>query len=68
MKIILDIKDDKASFFMEVLKNFCFVKAETIAPQKAEFMKDLKGAVEEVTLAKQGKIKLKSADQLIDEL
>ena len=68
MKILLDIRDDKASFFMEVLKNFSFVKAETIAPQKAAFLKDLKGAVEEVTQAKQGKIKLKSADQLIDEL
>ncbi|HSZ24331.1 MAG TPA: hypothetical protein VK766_01360 [Cytophagaceae bacterium] len=68
MKVLLDIKDDKASFFMEVLKNFSFVKAETITPSKATFLKDFKGAVEEVKLAKQGKIKLKSADQLLDEL
>ena len=68
MKVLLDIKDDKASFFLEVLKNFSFVKAETLTPSKAEFLKDLKEAVTEVTLAKQGKIKLKSADQLLDEL
>ncbi len=30
MKIVLDIKDDKFSFFMEVLKNFPFVKTETV--------------------------------------
>lgn len=39
MKIILDIKDDKFPFFMEVLKNFPFVKAETfitsVTPKKS---------------------------------
>jgi len=37
MKILLDIKDTKAAFFMEVLKNFSFVKkATTISDAKAE--------------------------------
>lgn len=30
MKILLDIKDNKASFFMELLKNFNFVRTEPI--------------------------------------
>jgi len=68
MKVLLDIKDNKADFVLELLKNFSFVKAETITPSKAQFLKGLKEAVQEVTLAKQGKIKLKSADQLLDEL
>ena len=68
MKVLLDIKDNKADFVLELLKNFSFVKAETITPSKAQFLKGLKEAVEEVTLAKQDKIKLKSADQLLDEL
>ncbi|WP_299250180.1 hypothetical protein [uncultured Cytophaga sp.] len=68
MKVLLDIKDNKADFVLELLKNFSFVKAETITPSKAQFLKGLKEAVEEVTLAKQGKINLKSADQLLDEL
>jgi len=68
MKILLDIRDNKAAFFMEVLKNFSFVKATPITENKADFLKDLKEAVEEVKLAKQGKIKLQSAKEFIDEL
>ena len=68
MKILLDISDNKAAFFMEVLKNFSFVKAMPITENKAEFLKDLKEAIEEVKLAKQGKIKLQSAKEFIDEL
>jgi len=36
--------------------------------EKSTISKDLKSSVEEVVLAKQGKIKLKSADQLLNEL
>ena len=68
MKILLDIRDNKAAFFMEVLKIFSFVKATPITENKAEFLKDLKEAVEEVKLAKQSKIKLQSAKEFIDEL
>ncbi len=68
MMLLLDIKDDKAPFFMEVLKNFSFVKTETLTQSKAQFLKELKGSVDEVSRAKQGEIKLKSADELIDEL
>lgn len=68
MKVLLDINDNKADFIMELLRSFSFVKAETISPKKAQFLKELKGSMDEVTLAKQGKIKLKSADQLLNEL
>ena len=68
MKLILDIKDDKADFIMELLSNFKFVKTKPITPYKAEVLEGLKEAVEQVNLAKQGKIKLKSARQLLDEL
>ncbi len=68
MKVLLDIKDNKADFIMELLRSFSFVKAEPISPAKALFIKELKGSIEEVVLAKQGKIKLKSAEQLLNEL
>lgn len=68
MKLLLDIKDNKAEFILELLKNFSFVKTETISPQKARFLKELKGSVEEVKLAKQGKIKLQSARDFLNEL
>ena len=68
MKVLLDIKDNKAEFVMELLQSLSFVKAEAISTSKANFLKDFKQAVDEVALAKQGKIKLKTADQLLDEL
>jgi len=68
MKVLLDIKDAKADFMIELLKNFSFVKTESLTPSKAQFLKDLKGSVGEVILAKQGKIKLQSARDFLNEL
>ncbi|MEQ8556351.1 MAG: hypothetical protein RLQ12_10975 [Cyclobacteriaceae bacterium] len=68
MKVILDIKDEKAAFFMEVLKNFSFVKAKPLTPYKEEVMKGLKDAVEEVNLIKAGKKKSQPLDEFLNEL
>jgi hypothetical protein len=68
MKVLLDIKDSKADFVMELLQSLSFVKAEPISASKARFLKEFKQAVDEVALAKQGKAKLKTAEQLLDEL
>ena len=68
MKVLLDIKDSKAEFMIELLKNFSFVKTKPLTPAKAQFLADLRGSVEEVTLAKKGKIKLQSAREFLNEL
>ncbi len=68
MKVLLDIKDEKAAFIMELLYNFKFLKAKPLTPYKAEVLEGLKEAIEQVNLAKQGKIKLKSVRQLLDEI
>ena len=68
MKVMLDIKDNKVEFVMELLRNLSFVKTEPISSSKAQFLKEFKSSVAEVVLAKQGKIKLKSADDLLNEL
>ena len=57
MKIMLDVKDTKASFMMEVLKNFKDVKATPLTGYKAEILEGIKEAVEEVKLIKRGKLK-----------
>lgn len=57
MKIILDIKDSKAPFILELLKNFKFVKAKPLSPYKEKVFSDLKTAVEEMKLIKAGKLK-----------
>ena len=68
MKLLLDIEDNKAEFVMELLHNLSFVKTEKISTSKAQFLRELKGAMKEVALAKKGKAKLKSAEELLNEL
>jgi len=67
MKVLLDVKDSRADFMME-LKSFSFVKTESFTPAKAKFIKELKESAEEVTMAKQGKIQLQSARDFLNEL
>ena len=68
MKVLLDIPDEQSSFFLKVLANFSFVKVMPLSDDKAQAIEDIKEAVEEVKQHKQGKIKLKSARKLLDEL
>ena len=53
---------------MELLNSLSFVKTEPISNSKAQFLKELKGSMKEIALAKQGKTKLKTAQQLLNEL
>jgi hypothetical protein len=68
MKVLLEIKDNKATHLLEVLKGLSYVKVKTISDEKALLMEDLKEAAEQVRLHKQGKIKLKTAQDLLNEL
>lgn len=68
MKVLLDIKDAKAPYLMEVLKGLSFVKAKQLTPYKAKVLADVKVAVEEMTLIKAGKLKGRNAEDLINEL
>jgi hypothetical protein len=68
MKVLLDIKDNKAMHLMEVLKGLSYVKAKTISSEKALLMEEMKEAVGNLTLARKGKLKLKTARQLYNEL
>lgn len=69
MKIVLDIPDNEATFAMRVLKSLSFVKnAKPMSVSAVGLWDDLKEAAEQVRLHKQGKIKLKTALQLLDEL
>jgi uncharacterized FlgJ-related protein len=68
MKVLLDIKDDKAAFFMEVLKNFTYVKAKPVTAEKNLLLKEIEEAVHNVNLAKQGKLKPKPLSELLNEL
>ena len=68
MKVLLDIKDNKAIHLMEVLKSLSYVKAKPISNEKALLLEEIKEAVENLTLVKQGKLKARPAKDLLNEL
>ncbi|MBA3986406.1 MAG: hypothetical protein H0X63_07520 [Flavobacteriales bacterium] len=68
MKVILDIKESKVSFVMELLNSLSFVKVKPLSDEKAELIYDIKEAVEELKLVRQGKLKARNVEELINEL
>lgn len=68
MKVLLDIKDSKVSFVMELLQNLPFVKTKPISEYKGKILQDLQESVEELNLIKSGKLKGIPAKELLDEL
>lgn len=68
MKVLVDVNDNKADFIIELLNNFPFVKAKSISPAKARILEEIKEAVENINLVKQGKLKARSAKDLLNEL
>lgn len=68
MKVLLDIKDDKAAFILELLSNFKYVKTKELTPYKAEVLASVRNAVEEMKLIKSGKLKGIPAKDLLNEL
>ena len=55
MKLLLDIKDDKAAFFLELLKNFPFIKATEITED------------EPITLSKEQKAAIDKGIETLDK-
>lgn len=68
MRVLLDIKDNKALALLEVLKGLSYVKTKTISEEKAILIEEIKEAVEELKLVRKGKLKGISAKELLDEL
>jgi hypothetical protein len=71
--LVKDIPENKLDFFLELVKNLGFsfeTKAEgkKLTRKQQEFVDGLKDALNDVELHRQGKKKLKTIDQLLDEL
>ena len=68
MKVLLDIKDSKAVYLMEVLKGLSYVRATTISDEKALLMEEIKEAVENLKQVREGNLKARPARELLIEL
>ena len=62
--IRLAIKEKKVAFFMELIKNFDFVKIEEDDSDEA-IKANIKQGVKELNLIKKGKLKAKPINQLL---
>jgi len=68
MKVLLDIKDHKVSFVMELLNSLSFVKVQPLTPYKAEVLDGVREAVNEMKAVKEGRMKGKPVSELIGEI
>ena len=69
MKVMLDVKDEKAPFFIELIRHLPFVKnVKSMSPAKSKVLEELKEAIDNLNLVKAGKLKAQPARELLDEL
>jgi len=55
MKILLEIPDNKAISFMDVINSISYVKAKPITEVKVRLLSEMKDAIDEINLIKKGK-------------
>jgi hypothetical protein len=60
-KLVIEVKDSKAEFLMELLRSLSFVKSAAISGEKDAVLESVRTAVEEMKLVKAGKLKRHSS-------
>jgi len=68
MQVLIDIPDNEAAFAIKVLKSLSFVTKAQPMPVATGVWNDLQQAAAEVRQHKQGKLTLKTAQELLHEL
>lgn len=68
MKLLLEIPDNKAASFMDVINSISYVKAKPLTDEKALLMSEIREAVEEMKLIRAGKKKARNAEDFLNEL
>ena len=71
MKVLLDINDSKAAAFLNFIKSLDFIRIQSEdyeEPSKQEILDSIKQGMKEVQFHQQGKIKLQSARDFLNEL
>ncbi len=68
MKILIDIPDNKAASFLEVIRSISYVKAKQLSDSKAEVLNEVRESIEEYNLVKKGEVKSRPVEDLLDEL
>ncbi|MDP3446354.1 MAG: hypothetical protein Q8T08_26140 [Ignavibacteria bacterium] len=70
-QVVLNIPENKYSFFMELVKSLGFVKIPEeveLTKKQKEFVEGTKNSLEQMEQHLKGEIELKTAEQLFNEL
>ena len=68
MKALLEIKEGKAPFVMELLDQFSFVKVLPLTREKGVLLREMKEAVDALSQAKKGTLQARPARELLNEI
>jgi len=68
MKLLLDINDDKAVHLVEVLKSLPYVNIIPYNEEKVQLVNEIKKAVDNLKLVREGKLIARPAEDLLSEL
>jgi len=71
MKLLIEIEDTKAAAFIEMLKDYSFLKAKTLSAPDAELLEEIheiKKAFKHAGQIKSGELKTRPAEDLLNEL
>jgi len=68
MKFIVEVKDSKAEFLLELLRSLSFVKARPVTDEREEALDSVRAAVKEMKQVKAGKLKGRPVQALLNEL
>ncbi|HZJ36435.1 MAG TPA: hypothetical protein VFD29_07410 [Gillisia sp.] len=68
MKILVEIVDDKAASFLELLRGISFIKVQPLTNAKSELISELREAVEEMKLIRAGKKEVRDAEDFLDKI
>lgn len=71
MKLLIDIADNKAASFMELIKPHTYVKAKPLSAPDAELLEEIshiKKAFKDVERIKAGKLKTRPIEDLLNEI
>jgi hypothetical protein len=68
MKLVIEVKESKAEFLLELLRSLPFVKTTTVQDEKEAVRDSVRTAVDQMKQVKAGKLKGRPVQKLLDEL
>lgn len=68
MRVVLDIKDNKVDFLIEILKKYSWVRVKAVKRPKEELIKDIESGIEELKLIRSGKKEARDAREFLKEV